>query len=904
MSEKVQLTINGIIVQADEGTSIYEAAASAGVVIPNLCYHPAISAIGSCRICVVEVEGMKSLPASCSTPVSQGMVVLTETERINKARKGILDLLLANHPQDCLTCEKNGSCRLQDYSYKYGLKKSSYEGAKRKYPPDDTNPFFERDHEKCILCGRCINVCSEKVGNSVYDYGYRGFETKIIAGMDSCQEESNCVFCGNCITLCPTGALQPKISKGLGRTYETREVTTVCPYCGVGCMLKLLVKDDKIIGVLPAKGPGNDNLLCVKGRFGLDFVHHPQRLNKPLVRKEGVLTEVSWEEALSYTAARLKEIKERYGAGALAGMSSAKCSNEENYLMQKFVRTCLGTNNVDNSARLCHASTISGLSEAFGSGAATNSIAEMDGVQVFFIIGSNTTETHPVISFRVQEAKKRGAKVIVADPRRTDLAKKADVFLQQLPGTDTALLNGMLNIIIEEGLTDDSFIEKRTENFAEVKELVKKYTPDYVEQITGVSASEVIKAARMYGEAQRAAILYAMGITQHTSGTDNVRCIANLALATGNVGRESTGVYPLRGQNNVQGACDMAALPGYLPGYQKLTDETVRQKFARAWGVDISAEPGLDEMEMLDKAKEGELKGLYIMGENPMLSNPDLNSVESALKNLEFLVVQDIFLTETAALADVVLPGTSFAEKDGTYVNTERRVQMGQKAVSPPGESLPDWEIICRLSRAMDYPMNYSSPQEIMQEISSLTPSYAGINYERLITSGIQWPCPDTGHPGTPFLHNERFTRGKGSFGLADFQPPAELPDKDYPYIFVTGRHLYHYHTGTMSRRSYGLENIRPEAILEINQKTALDLGVADGDYVRVSSRRGEIRIKAKLTDRVPERIIFVPFHYKEAAANLLTNPAVDNKSGIPELKVCAARIEPLEGGNKNDGSR
>lgn len=901
MSKMIQLTINGENIQVAEGTTIMQAASAAGFVIPSLCYHPAISAIGSCRICVVEVEGAKSLPASCSTPVSEGMVVRTETDRVEKARKAVLDLLLANHPLDCLTCEKNGACRLQEYAYKYGLKKSSYEGAKREYGIDDTNPFFERDHEKCILCGRCINVCAEKVGNNVYDYGYRSFETKIIAGMDGRQEDSSCVFCGNCITLCPTGALQPKMSKGLGRIYEVEEVTTVCPYCGVGCMLKLLVKDGRITGITPAKGPANDNLLCVKGRFGLDFVHHPQRLTSPLIRKEGKLTEVSWEEAINYTASRLKEIKEGYGARALAGMSSAKCTNEENYLLQKFVRICLGTNNVDNSARLCHASTISGLLEAFGSGAATNSIAEMDRAQVFFIIGSNTTETHPVISYRVQEAKRRGAKIIIADPRRTDLAEKADIFLQQLPGTDIALLNGILNIIIEENLSDNDFIEERTEGFKEVQELVKRYTPDYVEKITGVPAAQLIEAARMYGRAERAAVLYAMGITQHTSGTDNVRCVANLALATGNVGRESTGVYPLRGQNNVQGACDMAALPGYLPGYQKISDANVRQKFAQAWGVDIPREPGIHEMEMLEQAKNGKLKGLYIMGENPMLSNPDINSVESALNNLDFLVVQDIFLTETALLAHVVLPGTTFAEKDGTYVNTERRVQMGRKAIAPPGRSLPDWEIICRLSEAMGYPMNYSSPGEIMKEISSLTPSYGGINYERLEEEGgIQWPCPDVNHPGTPFLHNGKFARGKGSFGPAEFQPPAELPDKEYPYIFVTGRHLYHYHTGTMSRRSYGLEAIRPEAYLEINQKTASDLGVADGDYIRVSSRRGEIRIKALLTARVPEKVIFVPFHYREAAANLLTNPAVDGKSGIPEFKVCAARIERLEGGNLN----
>jgi formate dehydrogenase alpha subunit len=901
LRKKVRLTINGMQILVEEGTTIYEAARSAGIVIPSLCYHPAISPLGSCRVCVVEVEGARNLPASCSTPVSEGMSVRTETERVRNARRGVLDLILANHPQDCMTCEKNGDCRLQDYAYQYGIKKSSYEGAKRGYPLDDSNPFFERDHEKCILCGRCVNVCAEKTGYNVYNYGFRGFETKIVAGLDGSQEESNCVFCGNCITLCPTGALQPKISKGKGRSYETKEVTTVCPYCGVGCMLKLVVKDQVITGIKPAKGAANDNLLCVKGRFGLDYVQHPQRLTSPLVRKNGRLTEVSWEEAISYAAQRFQEIKERYGPRALAGISSAKCSNEENYLMQKFVRCCLGSNNVDNSARLCHASTISGLLEAFGSGAATNSIAELEHAKVLFVIGSNTTETHPVIGFKIRQAKRRGTRIIVADPRRTELAAEADVFLQQLPGTDIALLNGMLHIIVEEGLVDSTFIAERTEGFAEVKELVKRYTPSYVEKITGVPAEELVKAARMYAGAQGAAILYAMGITQHTTGTDNVRSIANLALATGNVGRENTGVYPLRGQNNVQGACDMAALPGYLPGYQKLSDGKIRKKFSLAWGVEIPADPGLNIMEMLDEAQKGELKGLYILGENPMLSNPDLQSVEKALGNLEFLVVQDIFLTETARLAHVVLPGSTFAEKEGTYVNTERRVQLAKEAVAPPGDSRPDWEIIGLLGEEMGYPFKYASPREIMKEISSLTPSYAGITYERLEEKGIQWPCPEEDHPGTPYLHREKFARGRGCFAAVEHQPPAEMPDSEYPYILVTGRHLYHYHTGTMSRRSSGLETHRPEAYLEINQETAASLGVTEGSYLKVVSRRGEIRIIAHLTERVPERILFVPFHYREAAANLLTNPKVDPKSGIPELKVCAARIEVLEGGRQDD---
>jgi len=900
MEKTVQLTINNRTVHVEAGLTLMEAACSQGIPIPHLCHHPAISALGTCRLCVVEVEGGRNLPASCTTPVQEGMVVWTESERVIKARQTVLDLILANHPLDCLTCEKNGDCRLQDYAYQYGLDKSSFDGARRQYPKDESNSFFIRDHEKCILCGRCVNLCAERVGSRVYDFGFRGFESKVVAGLDSAQEESSCVFCGNCISVCPTGALQPKMTKGKGRIYQLEEAEVICPYCGVGCALKLQIRAGQVVGALPANGPANKNLLCVKGRFGLDFVQHPDRLTKPLIRKDGILVEATWEEVLSYTANRLQDLKDKYGPAALAGISSTKCSNEENYLFQKFMRTVLGTNNVDNSARLCHASTISGLSESFGSGAATNTIAELAEVEVFLIVGTNTTENHPVIGFKVLEAQRKGAKVIVVDPRRTDLGRKADIFLQLLPGTDVALLNGLLHVIVSEELYDNQFIAERTEGFPEMCALVQEYTPAYVEKITGVPAADVINAARLYATSDKAAILYAMGITQHTTGTDNVRSIANLAMATGNVGRENTGVYPLRGQNNVQGACDMGTLPSYYPGYQKVNNPEIRDKLGAFWGVELPAEPGLSVMEMMDAARAGTLKGMYIMGENPMLSSPDLNAVEKSLRNLEFLVVQDIFLTETAQLAHVVLPGASFAEKDGTYVNTERRVQLVRQAISPIGESLPDWQIICQLSTALGQQQLAISPAEIMEEISHITPSYGGVSYSRLAGQGLQWPCLDDQHPGTPYLHKERFTRGKGQFVAAQFQHPHELPDEAYPLIFVTGRHLYHYHTGTMSRRSKGLEAARPEAYVEINPVTAAGMGVENGEYVLLESRRGSIKIKTKVTERIPERIVFVPFHYKEAAANLLTNSAFDKIAQIPELKVCAARLVPLEKGCGN----
>lgn len=900
MKKTVQVTINDQTVQVEAGLTLMEAACKQGIAIPHLCQHPAITALGTCRLCVVEVEGGRNLAASCTTPIQEGMVVWTESARVAKARRTVLELILANHPLDCLTCEKNGDCRLQDYAYQYGLTGSSYEGARREYPKDETNPFFSRDHEKCILCGRCVKLCAEKVGSHAYDFGFRGFETKIVAGLDGAQEESSCVFCGNCISVCPTGALQPKMTQGKGRIYQMEQAEVICPYCGVGCALTLQIRAGQLVGVVPANGPANRNLLCVKGRFGLDFVQHPERLTKPLLRKDGVLVEVSWEEAISYTARRLQELKEKYSPAALAGISSTKCSNEENYLFQKFMRTALGTNNVDNSARLCHSSTISGLSDSFGSGAATNTIAELIGVEVFLIVGTNTTENHPVIGFKVLEAQQKGAKIIVADPRKTELAQKADIFLQLLPGTDVALLNGMLHVICEEGLVDWSFIEERTEGFEEMCNLVKEYTPDYVEKITGVPAAAVISAARLYAGSDKAAILYAMGITQHTSGTDNVRSIANLAMTTGNVGRVNTGVYPLRGQNNVQGACDMGTLPVYYPGYQKVASPEARAKFADSWGVELPSEPGISVMGMMDAAREGSLKGMYIMGENPMLSSPDLNAVEESLRNLELLIVQDIFLTETAQLAHVVFPGASLVEKEGTYANTERRVQLVHQALAPMGESRPDWQIICQLSTALGYPLSYSSPAEIMAEISSVTPSYGGISYHRLAGDGLQWPCLDQDHPGTPYLHKERFTRGKGQFAAIGFQPPHELPDDVYPLVFVTGRHLYHYHTGTMSRRSKGLEAARPEAYVEMNPSTAAGMGVANGEYVLVESRRGSIKLKAQVTERIPEKIVFVPFHYREAAANLLTSSVADQTAEIPELKVCAARLVPWKGVKDN----
>ncbi len=888
----VRITINGRLIEAEEGSTVLEAAQKAGIEIPTLCHHPALRDFGACRLCIVEVEGMENLPAACVTYIRDGMVIETESEAVVESRKTILELLLANHPQDCLTCEKNGDCRLQDHAYRYGVRASGFKGEVAEHPVDDSNPFFQRDYNKCILCGSCVRMCGEVQVVSAVDYAYRGFETKIAAAFDAGLEDSPCVFCGNCISVCPVGALTPKQSKGTGRNWEKEKVLTICPYCGVGCQLYLEVKDGRVVGVSSADGPANRGLLCVKGHFGMDFIHHPDRLTTPLIKRNGRFEAASWDEALDEVAKRLGEIKAKWGPDAIAGLSSAKCTNEENYLMQKFMRAVVGTNNVDHCARLCHASTVAGLAQAFGSGAMTNSISEIEEADVIFVTGSNTTEAHPVLGTAVKRAKKRGAKLLVADPREIELAEMAEVVMQQLPGTDVALLNGMMHVIIKEGLYDQAFVEERTEGFEEVRRTVEKYPPDYVEKITGVKAEDIVKAARIYAGARNASILYAMGVTQQTTGTDNVLCIANLAMLTGNVGRPNTGVNPLRGQNNVQGACDMGALPNVYPGYQKVEDSGVRDKFEKAWDVALPDKPGLTIVEMMQAALEGRVRGMYIMGENPMVSDPDINHVRESLENLEFLVVQDIFLTETAQLADVVLPAASFAEKAGTFTNTERRIQRIHPAVLAPGEARKDWEIITDVACRMGYQMTYRSPAEIMEEIARLTPIYGGVSYDRLETEGLQWPCPEPDHPGTPYLHKGKFTRGRGLFHAVEYRDPDETPDEEYPYILTTGRLLYHFHTGSMTRRSVGLNEILPEGYIEINPRMARELGISDGDWVMVASRRGRVVVKALVTGRPKDGVVFMPFHFAEAAANVLTNAALDPTAKIPELKVCAVQVE------------
>ncbi len=672
------------------------------------------------------------------------------------------------------------------------------------------------------------------------------------------------------------------------------KVETICPYCGVGCHIRLKVKDGRVVATLPAEGGPGEGRLCIKGWSAHEFIHHPERLRKPLIRRGEGFKEADWSEALDLIAERLREIAYRHGADSIAFLSSAKATNEENYLLQKLARAVIGTNNIDHCARLCHSSTVIGLLDAFGSGAMTNSIEDLEKAEVIFVIGSNTTEQHPLIARRIIRAVRRGGKLIVADPRAIPLTEYATLHLRHRPGTDVALLNAMINVIVSEDLHDRDFIENRTEGFEELRRVVSRYRPEEVEAITGVPAHLIREAARLYASAERASIIFSMGLTQHTTGVDNVHSVANLAMLTGNIGRPGTGVNPLRGQNNVQGACDMGALPDFLPGYKRVEDPEARRPFEEAWGVELPSEPGLTSVEMTE-ACGGEIRAMYIMGENIVLSHPDSNEVRRQLGRLGFLVVSELFLSETAELADVVLPAASYAEKMGTFTSTDRRVQLLHRAIPPIEECKPDWWIIAQIAKRLGRPLRAEGPREVMAEIARLVPIYRGINYNRLEKGGIQWPCPSTEHPGTPILHAERFARGLGRFTPAEYRPPAEQPDEEYPFILTTGRLLFHWHTGTMTRKSKTLTGQLNEPYVEINTLDAERLGIEGGDRVKVRSRRGEITLRALVTDRIKGGVLFIPFHFKEAAANVLTNPALDPRAKIPEYKACAAAIELAE---------
>ena len=915
VASTVTVTIDGHQVTVPPGTTLYDAALSAGITIPVLCHSPKLQPVAVCRMCVVEVQGARVLQAACIRQAEDGMVVQTQSDSVKRSRAMLTELLMADYPQTAP--EHNGHAQrstgkanlLLDLAAQQGITAPRFPARPVEAGQDVSSAVIQVNHDACIMCDRCIRACDDVQCNDVIGRAGKGYTARIAFDNDLPMGQSTCVSCGECMAACPTGAL---IDKPLTLTVlpETpiKKVDSLCPYCGVGCSITYTVDTQRntILQVAGRESPVNHGRLCVKGRYGFDYAHHQERLVVPLIRKpeyypkavEGLANpreafrEATWDEALDMAAQRFMTIKQRFGSQALAGFGSAKCSNEDNYLFQKLIRAVFGTNNVDHCTRLCHASSVAALMEQIGSGSVSNPFADCLETEAIFIIGSNTTHNHPVAATFMKQAAKAGTTLIVADPRRPEMADYADYYVRFNPGTDVALLNGMMHIIIKEGLYDEQFIEERTEQFDQLREAMQHYTPHVVARLTGVSEQRIIAIARAYGQAERAMIFWGMGISQHTTGTDNARCLINLALLTGNIGRPGTGLHPLRGQNNVQGASDVGLIPMVYTGYQSVADAAIRQKFERAWDVELDPQPGLTVVEIMSAVLDGQIKAMFMMGENPFLSDPNINKVKKCLAAMDFLVVQDIFLTETAVYADVILPGTSFPEKTGTYTNTDSRVQLARKAIEPPGQCRVDWHIIADLARRMGYPMPYTSEEEIWQEIVSLTPPFTGITYERLEQQGVPWPCPAPDHPGILTRFTDTFPRGKATFVPAEFAPARELPDEAYPLVLNTGRVLQHWHTGTMTRRAKALDEIAPEALLEMTPEDMQALGVADGEFVRVVSRRGEVTVKAVGSHKPSRGSVFLPFHFKEAAANLLTIDALDPYGKIPEFKFCAVRVE------------
>ncbi len=896
--KEVTLTIDGKKVKVPQGTTILEAAKAVGIDIPHLCYDPRVRPIGSCRLCVVQVKGRAGLTISCNAEAADGIDVITENEEIAAIRKTILELILSEHRVACTSCDRDGACKLQDYAYRYQADEGRFGLPERRpvkpnYAASSEAILYEPD--KCILCGLCLTYCEEVQKAEALTFAGRIGQIEVSTAFGIDLDKSSCVLCGGCVEICPAGAMLDRAAVGKGREKDLTATRTTCAYCGVGCQLDLLTnpKTSRVVRVTSEVGCiPNDGNLCVKGRFAMDFIASDERLTEPLIKRNGKFEKATWDKAIEFIADRLKRTHSQFGADSIAGLSSAKCTNEDNYVFQKFIRACIGTNNVDHCARLCHASTVAGLARAFGSGAMTNSIDELKNAKCIFVIGSNTTEAHPVIGLVIKEAvMKNGADLVVADPRVIDLTRFARLYIAQKPGTDVALINAMMNVIINEELYDKAFIKERTEDFEKLEAILKDFTPEKAEGITTVPADKIRTAARLYANAETASIVYSMGITQHTTGTDNVLSLANLAMLTGNVGAESTGVNPLRGHNNVQGACDLGALPNVYPGYQSVEDSKIQAKFESAWGAKLSGQKGLTVVEMMHAIEEGKIRALYIMGENPALSDPNLNRTRKSLEQVDFLVVQDIFLSETAEYADVVLPSVCFAEKDGTFTNTERRIQRVRKAVSPPGQARSDWKIICEVATKMGYPMAYGCADEIMDEIASVAPIYGGISFERIDSVGLQWPCPDKEHPGTRFLHEGTFKRGKGKFHAVEFISADELPDEDYPFVLTTGRQLYQFHTGTMTRKSPAINQVSPTGYVEIHPDDARRLEISSGQNVEVITRRGRVTTPARITSKIEKGWLFMPFHFREGPANMLTNDALDPTAKIPEFKVCAATV-------------
>lgn len=898
-TQTVTLSIDNQEVTVPKGTTILEAAKTLGVEIPTLCHLKELAPDGSCRMCVVEVEGGRrgGLTTACTAHCQEDMVVSTHSEKVVDSRRFILDLLLSNHKLECFSCGKNGDCQLQQYALDYGIDATSFTEGKRMpcHQEDTSNPFFSYDPEKCIMCRRCARVCQLRQGRDVLSIANRGFETKMMPSYGQAFDQSICESCGNCVSSCPTGALTAKDTKEY-RKWETQKIPTTCPHCGTGCQMNLLVKNNRLVGVEPLDGPANKNLLCVKGKFAsYKFVGSGDRLTEPLIKRNGIFEPASWEEALTLVSSKFNEIKAENGPDALAGFSCSRATNEDNYVFQKMVRAAFGTNNVDNCARVCHSASVHGLAQTLGSGALTNPIADItEDVDMILLVGSNPEEAHPVIGAQIRQAIQRGTQVVVVDPRKINLVKDSALHLQVQAGTNVAFANGMMHVILKEGLADHHFIEERTEGFLDLEKMVADYTPEKVAEICHIHPEDLIQAARMYAKAEKAPIIYCLGVTEHSTGTEGVMSMSNLAMLVGKVGKPGCGVNPLRGQNNVQGACDMGCMPYDFPGYQKVNNPEVIDKFEKAWHVPLNRNTGLTSTKVLPAATAGNVKGLYIFGEDPIVTDPDTGHVRQALESLDFLVVQELFMTETAAYADVVLPGISYAEKDGTFTNTERRVQRVRKAVEPRGQAREDYEIFCEVMTRMGYPCAYESAKEIMKEISAVTPSFGGINYERLEKESLQWPCRSLTDPGTPIMHVGSFARGKGLFKAIPYKQAQELPDEEYPYLMSTGRMLYHYNTRAMTGRTEGINQIANHSYIEINAVDAQALGIQEGDKVEVHSRRGKIETYAAVGNRVFPQEVFMTFHFPDGNVNEITNAVFDDIATIPEYKVCAVAIKPV----------
>jgi formate dehydrogenase major subunit len=904
----VTFSLNGEDVTVPEGTTIWEAANGRGLVIPHLCHKPATGYTpdGNCRACMVEVEGERTLIASCIRPVADGMVVKTDTERAEKSRKLVVELLAADQPEKA----HDVSSHFWDMVEANGVEGSRFPAVEQARVPllDDSHVAMKVNLDACIHCNLCVRACRDVQVNDVIGMSGRGRDAQITFDQGDDMGASSCVACGECVQACPTGALLPATVEGDTKDYD-REVKSVCPYCGVGCQLSFKVKDDKILYVDGIEGPANESRLCVKGRFGFDYVNHPHRLTKPLIRRDDApakglnvdpgnigthFREATWDEALDFAAGGMK------GRGAeIAGFGSAKCSNEEAYLFQKLIRQGFGHNNVDHCTRLCHASSVAALMENVGSGAVTATFNEIENADVAIVIGANPTENHPVAATYFKQFSKRGGKLIVMDPRGQGLKRHASHMLQFKPGADVSMLNAIMHVIVEEELYDQQYIEAYTENWDAMREHLKGFPPEKMAQICGIEADVLRDVARVFAGAKAGMIFWGMGISQHIHGTDNSRCLISLALMTGQVGRPGAGLHPLRGQNNVQGASDAGLIPMFLPDYQSVTDDGVRSAFTDVWGTeDFSSEKGLTVVEIMDAIHAGNIKGMYVMGENPAMSDPDASHARDALAKLDHLVVQDIFLTETANYADVILPSSAWAEKTGTVTNTNRQVQMGRPVMSPPGEAREDWWIEVELAKRLGLDWTYTHPREVFAEMKMNMGSLDNITWDRLENdSAVTYPSLSPEDPGQPIVFGDGFPRpdGRARFTPANVIPPDEVPDAEYPFVMITGRQLEHWHTGSMTRRATVLDGLEPEANCSLHPKTLRELGVAPGEYVQLTTRRGSISIMARADRAVAENNVFVPFAYVEAAANILTNPSLDPYGKIPEFKFSAVRVEKAE---------